>query len=224
FVNVHRVNDEPVPRHRSTLPGRKGTHVQIQSSSPIAIPPLDPAGRRQKVLLIGFQDQDNLGLRYLMSAVNASGHHASIMTYGSDPEAILKRIHREKPDVVGFSLIFQYMAPDFGRVIAALRGSGVTAHFTMGGHYASFEPAEILKRTPGLDSVVRFDGELTLVKLLHCLGTGSDWHALPGIAFRADDKEIVTQLAQVVDDLDTLPWPDRRSIDYEGHPMPTASV
>jgi len=181
-------------------------------------------GRAQRVLLIGFQDQDNLGLRYLMSAVNASGHQAFIMTYGSDPEDILKRIHRENPDVVGFSLIFQYMAPDFARVIAALRAAGVTAHFTMGGHYASFEPAEILERTPGLDSVVRFDGERTLVKLLHCLATESDWRALPGIAFHRDDDVIVAPLAPVVDDLDTLPWPDRRSIDYEGHPMPTASV
>ncbi len=199
--------------------------MQIEPSRSVAIPGFDPQGRKQKVLLIGFQDQDNLGLRYLISTVNASGHDASIMTYGSDPDLILKRIHREKPDVVGFSLIFQYMAPDFGRVIAALREAGVTAHFTMGGHYASFEPTEILKRTPGLDSVVRFDGEVTLVKLLHCLGTGVDWRALPGIAFRSEQGEInVAPLAHVVEELDNLPWPDRKTIDYEGHPMPTASV
>lgn len=189
------------------------------------IPAFDSKGRPQKVLLIGFQDQDNLGLRYLMSAVNAAGHQAFIMTYGSDPGPILKRISRDKPDVVGFSLIFQYMAPDFGRVIKALRDGGVTGHFTMGGHYASFEPAEILRRTPGLDSVVRFDGEMTLVRLLHCLGTGADWRTLPGLAFRSDDGEIrVAPLARVVEELDLLPWPDRQSIDYEGHPMPTASV
>lgn len=199
--------------------------MRILSSDPVQIPALAPSGRPQRVLLIGFQDQDNLGLRYLMSAVNASGHQASIMTYGSDPEAILKRIDREKPDVIGFSLIFQYMAPDFGRVIGALRDAGVTAHFTMGGHYASFEPAEILKRTPGLDSVVRFDGEITLVKILHCLATGSNWRTLPGIAFRTSEGEIVMPpLAHVVEDLDLLPPPDRRSIDYEGHPMPTASI
>jgi radical SAM superfamily enzyme YgiQ (UPF0313 family) len=199
--------------------------VRILSSDPIQIPLADPTVCPQKVLLIGFQDQDNLGLRYLMSAVNAAGHQASIMTYGSDPEPILKRIRREKPDVVGFSLIFQYMAPDFGRVIGALRDAGVAGHFTMGGHYASFEPAEILKRTPGLDSVVRFDGEVTLVKLLHCLGSGSDWRTLPGIAFRSDDDQvIVAPLARVAEDLDLLPRPDRRSINYEGHPMPTASI
>jgi radical SAM superfamily enzyme YgiQ (UPF0313 family) len=191
----------------------------------VQIPAIDPEGRPQKVLLIGFQDQDNLGLRYLMSSVNASGHQAIIMTYGSDPDRILRRIRRDRPDVVGFSLIFQYMAPDFGRVIGALRDAGVTAHFTIGGHYASFEPAEILSQIPGLDSVVRFDGEMTLVKLLHCLHAGSDWRTLPGIAFRSVDDEIrVAPLARVVEDLDTLPRPDRASIDYEGHPMPTASI
>ncbi len=199
--------------------------MQILTDAPARIPVIGESGRPQKVLLLGFQDQDNLGLRYLMSAVNASGHEAEIMTYGADPEIILRRIRHEKPDVVGFSLIFQYMAPDFGRVIKALRDGGVTGHFTMGGHYASFEPAEILKQTPGLDSVVRFDGEMTLVKILHCLSAGADWRALPGIAFRADDGQVVVAaLAKVVENLDILPRPDRQSIDYEGHPMPTASI
>ena len=66
--------------------------MRILPSDPVQIPTFDPGGRPQKVLLIGFQDQDNLGLRYLMSAVNASGHQAFIMTYGSDPGPILKRI------------------------------------------------------------------------------------------------------------------------------------
>jgi len=178
----------------------------------------------QRVLLIGFQDQDNLGLRYLMSSAVAAGHRAELMTYGSDPDAILDSIRSYQPDAVGFSLIFQYMAPDFARVIAALRERGVTAHFTMGGHYPSFEPLEILRQMPGLDSVVRFDGEVTLVRLLNCLGNGADWRDLKGIAFRRGGEIHTTPLAEPVADLDSLPFPDRRSIDYESHPMPTASV
>jgi len=199
--------------------------MRILSSVPTQLPRVEPDGRAQTVLLIGFQDQDNLGLRYLMSAVNDSGHRASIMTYGSDADAILTRIRAEQPQVVGFSLIFQYMAPDFARVIKALRDEGVVSHFTMGGHYASFEPTEVLRRTPGLDSIVRFDGEMTLVKLLNCLSRGADWRTLPGIAFRANAGQVtVAPLAQVVEDLDILPRPDRKSINYEGHPMPTASI
>src|SRR5262245_54508123 len=133
--------------------------ARMLTAAPARIPAREPHVRPQTVLLIGFEDQDNLGLRYLMSAVNASGHRASIMTYRADAAQILARIRRDPPEVVGFSLIFQYMAPDFGRVITALREAGVDAHFTIGGHYASFEPAELLTRIPGLDSVVRFEGE-----------------------------------------------------------------
>lgn len=199
--------------------------MRILNSESVRLPPFDPQARKQSVLLIGFQDQDNLGLRYLMSAVNSAGHAAEIMTYRSDPGVILQRIRHENPDVVGFSLIFQYMAPDFGRVIQALRDAGVSAHFTMGGHYASFEPTEILSRIPGLDSVVRFDGEVTLVNLLNYLGKGADYRSLPGLAFRSASGEIqVAPLARVVENLDNLPLPDRRTIDYESHPMPTASI
>jgi hypothetical protein len=41
--------------------------MRRQLSDPVKIPLLDDEARSEKVLLIGFQDQDNLGLRYLMS-------------------------------------------------------------------------------------------------------------------------------------------------------------
>lgn len=176
-------------------------------------------------LLIGFQDQDNLGLRYLMSSVNAAGHRADIATYHSDPTMLLARIERERPDVIGFSLIFQYMAPDFGRVIETLRTRGIGAHITMGGHYPSFDYKEVLQRIPGLDSIVRFEGEHTLVELLDKLVKGGDWREIDGLAYRLDDGQVTTsRLREPISVLDSLPWPDRTSIEYESHPMPTASM
>src|SRR4051794_16613821 len=94
------------------------------------------------VLLIGFQDQDNLGLRYLVSAVQQAGFTAEIISYQSDPVPLIRQVQKKQPAVIGFSLIFQYMAPDFAQVIAAMRAQGITAHFTMGGHYPSFDYAE----------------------------------------------------------------------------------
>jgi anaerobic magnesium-protoporphyrin IX monomethyl ester cyclase len=125
---------------------------------------------------------------------------------------------------VGFSLIFQYMAPNFARVIAELRARGVPAHFTMGGHYPSFAPGALLRFIPGLDSVVRFEGERTLVGLLDCLGSGTDWCTLAGIAYRRGEEIVLNPLAEPVSDLDRLAPPDRESIDYASHLMPTASV
>ena len=84
------------------------------------------------VLLVGYQDQDNLGLRYLVAAARQAGFSAAIATYDSDPTSLLQQVQRLRPDLMGFSLIFQYMTEDFGHVIGALRDAGVSAHFTHG--------------------------------------------------------------------------------------------
>jgi len=178
----------------------------------------------KRVLLVGYEDRDNLGLRYLKSSAARAGHSATIMTYQSDPARLIETARRENPDVIGFSLIFQYMAPDFAKVISALRENNITAHITTGGHYPSFDYEEVLRRMPGLDSVVRFEGESTLVELLDTLETGGDWRGLKGIAFRQGDKVVANPLRPPIPDLDTLPFPDRTGLDYESEALPTAAI
>jgi anaerobic magnesium-protoporphyrin IX monomethyl ester cyclase len=179
---------------------------------------------RLHALLIGFQDQDNLGVRYLMAAARQAGYTTEIITYQSDPVPILEHVKRTQPVLIGFSLIFQYMAPDFAKVIGALRQGGVTAHITMGGHYPSFDYAEVLERMPHLDSIVRFEGEATLVELLERLDAGDDWHDVSGIAYQSGSQVVANPLRSPIADLDTLPWPVRDDIDYESDPLPTASI
>ena len=176
------------------------------------------------VLLIGYQDQDNLGLRYLLSSVRQAGFAGRIETYTADPEPIVALAERLRPDVIGFSLIFQYMSPAFGRVIEALRAAGCGSHITIGGHYPSFDAEEVLHRIPGANSVVRFEGERTLVELMQRLGRGEDWRGVAGIAHRQGDEVVVNPLRPVLDDLDLLPLPDRSDIDYRGQELPMASV
>ena len=176
------------------------------------------------VLLVGFQDQDNLGLRYLMSSVKQHGFQVKIVTYQKDPEPLVAEIQKENPDVVGFSLIFQYMAPDFARIISRLRDVGTQSHITMGGHYPSFDYGEVLKQTDGLDSIVRFEGEETLIELLQRLRDGVDWHDVHGLAYLQNEEVIATPLRPSIADLDSLPLPYREDIDYESNALPTASI
>jgi anaerobic magnesium-protoporphyrin IX monomethyl ester cyclase len=176
------------------------------------------------VLLIGFQDQDNLGLRYLLSSVRHAGFAGRIETYTSDPEPIAELVARLRPTVIGFSLIFQYMSPDFARIIQTLRARGCLSHITIGGHYPSFDFAEVLQRIPGADSVVRFEGEATLVELMDRLSRQQDWRDIKGIAYRRDEEIVANALRPALDDLDQLPFPERSDIDYLGQDMPLASL
>ena len=62
----------------------------------------------------------------------------------------------------------------------------------MGGHFASFEHQALLQYIPELDSVVRFEGEDTLVELAERLLAGCGWQSTQGIAYRADEGVVTT--------------------------------
>lgn len=177
------------------------------------------------VLLVGFQDQDNLGLRYLLSALLAEHFTAKIVSYHTDPGQLVRQVLEEKPDIVGFSLIFQYMTPAFAKVIARVREINTDVHITMGGHYPSFDYEEVLNRLPELDSIVRFEGEQTLVELVRRIQLQEDWRLTAGIAFRGEDGNVTaTPLRPSVAELDSLPLPYREDIDYESSDFSTASM
>ena len=181
-------------------------------------------GAPVRVVLVGFEDQDNLGLRYLSSRLKQQGYATRIVTIKGGPEPVLQAVRDLDPHVVGFSLIFQFLVPQFAVLLTRLREGGVTAHFTMGGHYASFEPETLLAAIPELDTVVRFEGEDTLVELAERVATASDWRDVRGIAFRSEAGIVSTQGRIGRANLDELPWPDRDDLDYTSHELPTASM
>lgn len=160
-------------------------------------------------VLIGYLDQGNLALGYVAASLAQRGFAAQIIDVREEPATILRTVQHEDPALVGFSVIFQYYVPRFRELAAFLRDHGVTCHFTAGGHYPSLRHEEMLRYVPELDSVVRFEGEITAVELMECLVDGSDWRQLLGVAYRQGSKYLSTQPRPLVKDLDTLPYPAR---------------
>jgi radical SAM superfamily enzyme YgiQ (UPF0313 family) len=162
------------------------------------------------VVLIGFKRQGNLGLGYLASTLRARGYTVEILDFEDPLDEICAAVREAEPLLVGFSLIFQFYIFRFEKMMRALRDQGCHAHFTIGGHFPSLSHEHTLRLAPELDSVVRFEGELTLLELVDCLSTGQDWRSIQGIAFPAADGAIVTNaLRPLIHDLDEFPYPDR---------------
>src|ERR1700753_1768814 len=86
-----------------------------------------------RVGLVGFLEQENLGLGYLAATLRCEGRKVTIVDFQEDHAAILEVIRREEPIVVGFSLIFQFYVHRFGDLIRYLRDNGVDCHFTIRG-------------------------------------------------------------------------------------------
>lgn len=63
----------------------------------------------------------------------------------------------------------------------------------------------MLKHFPELDSVVRFEGEHTLVDLVDRLLSSGDWRETPGLAFLKDGQVAESEPRPLVQDLDSLP-------------------
>ena len=164
---------------------------------------------RLDVALIGYQDQGNLGMGYLAAVLQQRGYSVALIDVRDEPANIAASLFDRRPLVVGFSLIFQAFLPQFRNVACYLRAAGITGHFTVGGHFASLCHEEIFEHFPELDSVVRYEGEETLLELVERLTTGADWRDIFGIAYAETGRIVATEARPLVKDLDSLPFPYR---------------
>ncbi len=159
---------------------------------------------------MGFQDQGNLGMGYLASTLEKFDHPVELIEFRDPADVTIERVLAADPVVVGFSLIFQFYLPEYRTLIQRMRAAGVTAHFTMGGHYPSLCPEEVLELVPELDSVALYEGEYTLVELTAALRRGEDWTLVPGLAWTDDAGELVHSPDRgLAEHLDDLPLPMR---------------
>jgi radical SAM superfamily enzyme YgiQ (UPF0313 family) len=173
------------------------------------------------VILVGFQNQGNLGIGYLAATLRQHGYRVRVFDFETDPEEILAAAKSLRPITMGFSLIFQFYIHRFRALMNLLRKNGIDCHFTMGGHFPSLSYQQTLDLVPELDSVARFEGELTLLELVDCLGREEEWRRIDGLAYRRGEAFISNPLRKLVDDLDQFPHPDRdfKPMMTLGHPI-----
>jgi anaerobic magnesium-protoporphyrin IX monomethyl ester cyclase len=177
---------------------------------------MKPAGRPQRVLLLGPIQQENLALQYLAAAARHAGHEVSVVPYSyrSDLDAAVSRILADRPNLVGLGIAFQNNIEDYLSLLRVLRERGYEGHVTAGGHVPTFCYAELLRDVPGLDTVVRHDGEATLVELLGALGRGEPVRDIPGLVWREGSEIVLGPLRPQGGELDSLPWPERSATPY----------
>ena len=161
-------------------------------------------------MLVGFQNQGNLGLGYLAAVLRRAGYAVQVVDIEQDHQQIVRIARELNPVLIGFSLIFQFFIDRYAELLYLLRVNGLDCHFTMGGHFPSLSYEQTLELVPELDSVVRFEGEATLLELVEAVASGKEWREIHGIAYRDDEgKVIVTRPRALLENLDELPYPDR---------------
>lgn len=160
-----------------------------------------------------------LGLLYLGSVLRAEGHEVKVIDNarsGLPVEKLSDRVGRENPDVVGISAL----TPTFGQAIKiakAIRERIPETKLVFGNYHATFEHRRLLKKYPFVDCVVLGEGERTFPELITALEKGSETKLVKGIAFRRRGRVVKTPSAELIQELDSLPFPDRSLLEQEYH-------
>ena len=163
------------------------------------------------VLLVGAEELENLGTRYLAAVLRQHGCTVEIAPFSTadEMEAVVERARATQPRLVGLSIIFQYRAPEFLALAEELHRLLPHAHITTGGHFATFTASELLRDYPALASVVRGEGELTLLELVQRLDAPETWDSILGLSFRREGRVVTNAPRPLIANLDALPFPSR---------------
>ncbi|HEV8246976.1 MAG TPA: cobalamin-dependent protein, partial [Polyangiaceae bacterium] len=178
--------------------------------------PLEVTKRPMTAVLVGPIQQENLALQYLAGSVRRAGHRAKVVAYSyrRDLDAAVAATLAEKPDLVGLGIAFQNNIEDYLAFMNLLAERGFRGHLTCGGHVPTFCYQELLRDVPGLDSVVRHDGESTLVEMLDCLSAGRAVKDIAGLVWREGESVVQGPVRHAANDLDSLPIPARSELPY----------
>lgn len=176
-----------------------------------------------KVALVGAELEENLGLRYMASALERRGHQVEIIPFNSEhdiPHAV-GQVAAFAPRITGLSMVFTGRAREFCRLAQALRDGGYCGHLIAGGHFASFNCERLLQDFPAFDSVGLGEGEELICTLAGHLDEISQ---IPGLCYRQSDGSVaINPSIGNPDNLDALPF-SKRTIFHEYFDKPIASI
>jgi anaerobic magnesium-protoporphyrin IX monomethyl ester cyclase len=160
-----------------------------------------------------------LSILYLASVLEEIGVEVSVLdqpALGLTVEETLRWVEKENPDVLGFSTLTS-SGQTAGLISNKVKEKNPKVTTVFGNHHATFNAERILRKYPSVDIVARGEGEKTVVELANCLKNGENLKKVRGINFRNEGKIVATPDQPLINDLDALPFPDRKLIDAEYH-------
>lgn len=144
-----------------------------------------------KIALVGAELEENLGLRYMTSALEREKHRVEIVPFNTEQDIsqTVKQVIAFSPQVTGLSMVFTSRAREFCRLAQALRDGDYGGHIVAGGPFASFNCERLLQDFPAFDSIALGEGEELICTLVNHL---DDLSQVPRLCYRKSDGSIAT--------------------------------
>jgi radical SAM superfamily enzyme YgiQ (UPF0313 family) len=167
-------------------------------------PPVDVLHKFSKLV-------ENLAIGYLATALRCEGHEVLLvdaMIRNWSPDETAKHVLDFCPNLVGMTVVLQYLPAEVGKLARLLREGGYSGPILIGGHAVSFFPERILEAVADVDAVVCGEGEEAIRYIAAAVASGQAWTGAPGLCSRAGAGSRRTRSTRIRD-LDGLGHPAR---------------
>jgi len=154
------------------------------------------------------------GLCYLQASLDKAGYTNSKIVDEDSYEKVKKAIEDYDPDVVGISCLTVYRSSSF-KIAKMAKEIKPKVKVILGGPHATFMWEQIMKNFKYVDVIVVGEGEITTVELIKALERDKPLKNIKGIVFREDGKIIKTEPRPLIENLDEVPFPSYRNIDFD---------
>ena len=153
-----------------------------------------------------------LGLLYVAAATEKQGYHVTFKDFFIS-HSKSSGFHYRDFDVVGITSDTRRFP---GALEAAKKAKDNGCTVVMGGPHPSFVDEDVLKEKYA-DFIIHGEGEITFPELLNTIKAGEDLSKVKGISYIDDGKIIRTEPRELIEDLDSLPFPSRHLINTDSY-------
>lgn len=166
---------------------------------------------------------EHLGIEYISSILKLSGHETKLFV---DPllfddefitvkplarlfdskKNIINNLGKYRPDLICMSVVSSFYP--WASQIAKMIKENMDTPILMGGIHPSSVPEFVIKN-PHVDMVCVGEGEYPILELANSLASGKSDHSIRNIWFKKSGEIIKNDIRPLIEDLDSLPFPDK---------------
>lgn len=154
-----------------------------------------------------FDAAEEIGICSIAAYLRQKGITVKIIS-GLEEKIDYNSIYEYNPNFIGFT-VYNSSKDAILRVCSKIKAVKPDISICFGGYCSSFHYEEILQETTLVDYVVRGEGEITTYKLVNALSSNSNIDNIAGLCYRKDNNIYINEDPEVIQDINTIPWPAR---------------
>ncbi|MBL7197360.1 MAG: radical SAM protein [Candidatus Omnitrophica bacterium] len=172
-------------------------------------------------------------LAYATSLLKKEGKEVKLtdaIAEGINEDKLIEEINSFNPELIAIETSTPSFKNDL-RIIHKIHNNLTDCRIAICGPHASVFPEKILKEYDFINYVLIGEYERTLLDLVNCLENSSSLETILGLAYREGIRIKVNSSRPTIDNLDSLPWPDREGVPiykyndgFAGLPQPNVQI